>query len=91
MQQRKKQDGDIIDFIVSLIIAIVPMLAILFSRFVLIPLIKWGGKKIWNALKARLAKPRTKKQKEAAVTQTLPTPDIFKDAPNLAPMKDFRL
>jgi len=91
MQQQKKNDGDIFDFGIALILAIVPMLAILACRFVLFPLAKWGGKKIWIAVKKHYAKPRTKKQKEAAVTPTLPTPDIFKGAPNLAPMKEFKL
>lgn len=90
MQQQKKKQGDIFDDLMALILAIIPMLGILFCRFVLFPLLKWAGKNAWAAVKKQYNKPRTKKQKEAKQAETLPTPDIFKGAPNLAPMKPFK-
>lgn len=90
MQQQKK-NGDIVDFLMAGIIAIVPMIAILACRFVVFPLLKWGGRKLWQTIKKQHAKPRTQKQKEAALAPSLPTPEIFKGAENLAPMKQFQL
>lgn len=46
----------------------------------------WVGRKAFAKWKAR--KPRSA---VAARTKALPTPDIFKGAPNLAPAKDFNL
>lgn len=86
----KKEDGGVLSLLMGVVIAGIPVLGILAVRKIVWPLSKWAGKKAWEAFKAYKNKPRSKKAKEAKRSAELPTPDIFKDSPNLAPAKEFK-
>jgi hypothetical protein len=89
--------SDIFTFLIGALIASVLIIAGILLLKVLWPLTKWIAKKGWAKLRGKTQKADAKSENlptleiEARATGNgLPTPDIFKDSPNLAPLREFR-
>lgn len=82
--------------------AVTTLIALPFSAFIVVavfvlrsvvwPILRFCGKAAQKGLKLALVKAQesTPSVKKAKVQASLPTPDIFKNAPNLAPARQVR-
>lgn len=78
--------------LIALPFSAVIVIAVFAMRSVVWPILRFCGKAALKGLKRGLAKAQANKPsvKKAKVQASLPTPDIFKHAPNLAPAKQVR-
>lgn len=87
----KKQPSKLEDFITTAIaffLSFAITAAIWLVRFVAWPLLRWCVRATWKGMRRLLAKMKVVKAPKAV--NQLPTPAIFKDAPNLAPARQVR-
>jgi uncharacterized membrane protein len=95
-EPKMKTQSSMIEEAVTTLIALpfsaVIVLAAFVMRSVAWPILRFCGKAALKGLKRALTKAQASKPsvKKAKVQASLPTPDIFKNAPNLAPAKQVR-
>lgn len=89
----KQQQPGLITNIVTTLVAWSLTAAILLVaesvRRILWPLACFIAKSAWKGIRHLVAK-KSKVAKSSKPSALLPTPEIFKDAPNLGPAKEFR-
>lgn len=93
--QSVQKDSKVEAFITTTIAAIFAMIvvAVVFLlRSVMWPILRFCGRAALNGMKrgGSAALAQVPAIKKARVKASLPTPDVFKDAPNLAPAKQVR-
>lgn len=91
MQNKEIRGRDPITFLIACLLATLSISTHILLVRVLLPFIKWGAKKTWNLIRSKFGKAASNSKKADTPSIELPTPDIFKGAPNLAPMKQFKL
>jgi hypothetical protein len=82
----------VITTVLSAGFAAVMIAVIVLLRSVVWPILRFCGRAALNGLKSggRAALANTPSVKKAKVQASLPTPDVFKGAPNLAPARQVR-
>lgn len=92
MKNQPNMIEDAVTTLIALPFSAVIVSAVFLLRSVVWPILRFCGKVALKGLKLALAKARASKPsvKKAKVKASLPTPDIFKNAPNLAPAKQVR-
>lgn len=100
-QQQPKMNprGDLFTFLLGALIAAFFVVGNILITKVLWPIVKWAAIKAWNKIRGKSA---TKEAEEPMGVQEpeqdvrpdvgngLPVPDIFKDSPNLARLREFK-
>lgn len=91
-----KNESNVIEEALTSLIALpfsaVIVIAVFLMRSVVWPILRYCGKAALKGLKRALTKAQESKPsvKKAKVQASLPTPEIFKNAPNLAPARQVR-
>lgn len=92
MKDQPNMIEEAVTTLIALPFSAVIVIAVFMMRSVVWPILRFCGKAARRGLKRALAKAQQSKPsvKKAKMQASLPTPDIFKNAPNLAPAKQMR-
>jgi hypothetical protein len=92
MKNQPNMIEDAVTTLIAMPFSAIIVTAVFAMRSVVWPILRFCGKAALKGLKRALAKAQATKPsvKKAKVQASLPTPDIFKNAPNLAPARQVR-
>lgn len=86
MNKQESKNSSVYSSLISIAIAFPICVVIWVWMKIVWPILRFCAKLAWKKIKKALSKSDVVKP----LKSTLPTPDIFKDAPNLAPAKQIR-
>lgn len=92
MKNQPNMIEEAVTTLIALPFSAIIVIAVFMMRSVVWPILRFCGKAALRGLKRTLAKAQQSKPsvKKAKVQASLPTPDVFKNAPNLAPARQVR-